>query len=127
MVDLEERNGFTAEELWRDLKEYQDYEGHDYDYIHNYGYCYLDENYTFELPGYGTVETIEGQQMYKAVHGEAAGSYTEWDVYFIVKVDNRYFRFSGYDSSWDSPGIENVEEVEPVEKTVKVWERKVDY
>lgn len=117
---------FDAEQLWAAMIDYLEEEGSDYDYFGNYGHYYRD-NHSFELPGYGTVETIEGRGMGELVYGEAAGDYTEWDVYFIVKVDNRFFKFSGHDSSWDSPGIENVEEVESVEKTVTVWERKVDY
>jgi len=120
-------NEWSAKDLELAMRQHLEDEGNDYDYFCNYGHYYRDEGYSFELPGFGTVETVEGQGMYSTVHGEPSGSYTEWEVYFVVKVDGRFFKFSGHDSSWDSPGIENVEEVEPVEKVYLDWEPKHDY
>lgn len=116
-------NDWTADQLKEDLIKYQDDDGNDIDYMCNYGYH---AGYSFDLPGYGTVITVEIQPWREQVN-EFAGSYTDWVVYFVVKVQDRFFKFSGVDSSWDSPGIENIDEVEPVAKTVTVWEKRLDY
>lgn len=100
-------------------------EDNDEDYFPNYGY---DIGYQFELPGYGTVKTLDSQGMYKDTD-EYLDASTSWNVHLIVECQGRCFKFKGTGDSWGcDDSIENhCEEVQAIQKTITVWEKKHDY
>lgn len=114
---------FTAKELERELKA----DGTNF----NEPYDYFDINdFWWEAPVGKVLTTLQyGDFEVVAAAIGKKGSYSDgsWDNYIILKQGDRYFRLNGEYNSWDSEGWTSTEEVEPVKKTITVWESKHDY
>ncbi len=127
-------NEFTASELQEAIDEHwgDDYVkeaafGDYYEFWANYG-CNEACSKPFDLPGFGTVESVAWQGMHNEVSGGYNGDYSVWKIYTVIKVGERTFARFGEDDSWGgSTGLDSLIEVEPVQKIVTVWEKKHDY
>lgn len=116
----------TADNLDHILKQ----DGHQF-VGRNYDYEYWDFMYEaspgmqVDLLGYGVVEVVD------AIIGKDNAVYRgedTYDNYIILKVGDRFFKKTGYYSSWDGGGMDGPWfEVEKIEKTIYVWEKRLDY
>lgn len=87
------------------------------------------ESSTFEVPGLGTATVLEVET------GKGRGTVVDpdyyadpvWNNWVIFELQGRYFRLNGKYDSWDGSGPSDLEEVEKIEKTITVWEKKLDY
>jgi hypothetical protein len=78
-----------------------------------------------DLLGYGVivVHELEIGKDFENYLGD--DSYENW---VILKVADRYFKKDGYYSSWDGGSLDGPwYEAKETQKTINVWEKKLDY